>query len=93
MSKLIKTEFDKEDSFANIMQSPDEEAKLNLKELESSPELGSFTLADFKMPEEPQADVKPVTEVENMLKALVINPPNTTVEEDEEFTITKIVKK
>jgi hypothetical protein len=45
------------------------------------------------MPEEPQADVKPVTEVENMLKALVINPPNTTVEEDEEFTITKIVKK
>jgi hypothetical protein len=41
MSKLIATEFFKEDSFANILQSPDEEVKLNLKELESSPELCS----------------------------------------------------
>ena len=51
MSKLINTDF-KEDSFANILQSPEEEVKLNLKEIESSQDRLSpiRETGDFKVP-------------------------------------------
>lgn len=92
MSTLISNDF-KEDSFANIRQSPSEETKLNLKDLASSPEplsngnnSGHFKLPDFPEPSE-------TCKIDKMLQGLNICPPSTLTEEDEEFTITKIVKK